>query len=38
MPNLWIWVSIGVALVMLAVDAIIIAGPNPRKWKGGKKK
>lgn len=33
----WIWwVVIAVAVVMLAIDFLIIGGADPRKWKGGK--
>lgn len=33
----WIWVVIIIAVIMLAVDWVIVMGRDPRKWKGGEK-
>jgi len=33
----WIWAAVIVAVIVLAIDFVIIGGADPRKWKGGKK-
>ena len=33
----WIWAAIGAAVVMLAIDWLIVMGADPKKWKGSRK-
>ena len=33
----WIWVAVVLAVVMFAIDWLIVMGTNPRNWKGGEK-
>lgn len=31
----WIWVLIGVGVLLAIMDWLIVMGADPRKWKGG---
>ena len=31
----WIWVLIGVGVLLMIVDWLIVMGADPRNWKGG---
>lgn len=31
------WIGIGVIIACFVINAVIVMGPDPRKWKGGPK-
>ena len=35
--DVWVWAIVIVALILLAIDWMIVMGKNPRLWKGGGK-